>query len=281
MNYRHAFHAGNFADVVKHALLGRIVAHLCKKDQAFRAIDTHAGTGLTDLGSEEAQRGAEWQDGIGRVWQHPFEDQVAALLAPYLSAIASFNPRNVLERYPGSPLLLRQWLRPQDRLIACELEPGAMRALSRNLDGDARIKAIAIDGWTALNAYIPPKEKRGLVLIDPPYEQQNELQNAADAVGAAHRKWETGIILLWYPVKDRRENVRFIKRLVDMKLAKSLQIQLSRTSANGTKLRGTGLIVVNAPWTLQAEAQILLPALSDALWPGEGSEICIAPLSSQ
>jgi 23S rRNA (adenine2030-N6)-methyltransferase len=259
MNYRHAFHAGNFADVVKHALLARVIAHLCKKEQAFRVIDTHAGTGLTDLAGDEARRGAEWQDGIGRVWQHPFAADAC---------------------YPGSPQLIRHWLRPQDRLIACELEPDAARALSRNLQGDARIKAIAIDGWTALNAYIPPKEKRGLVLIDPPYEQENELQRAADAIGAAHRKWSGGIILLWYPVKDAREITRFIKQLAAMHLTKSLQIQLSRTGMTDTRLRGTGLIVVNAPWTLQAEAQILLPALSNVFWPGESSEIRIAALPS-
>jgi 23S rRNA (adenine2030-N6)-methyltransferase len=281
MNYRHAFHAGNFADVVKHALLARVVAHLCKKEAAFRVIDTHAGTGLTDLSSDEARRGAEWQDGIGRVWQHPFRPETTALLEPYLSAITTYNPKGALQRYPGSPLLIRQWMRPQDRLIACELEPGAARALSRNLHGDARIKAIAIDGWTALNAYIPPKEKRGLVLIDPPYEQVNELQHAAEAVGAAHRKWPGGTILLWYPVKDHREIARFIKQLVALNLDKSLQIQLSRSAIADGKLRGTGLIVINAPWTLQAEAQILLPALANAFWPGERSEIEIVPLSAR
>jgi 23S rRNA (adenine2030-N6)-methyltransferase len=282
MNYRHAFHAGNFADVVKHALLARVVAHLRKKEQAFRVIDTHAGAGLTDLSSDEARRGAEWQDGIGRVWQHPFAADAAALIEPYLSAIAVYNPAGALKSYPGSPLLIRQWLRPQDRLIACELEPGAARALSRNLQGDARIKAITIDGWTALNAYIPPKEKRGLVLIDPPYEEENELQRAAAAIGAAHRKWPGGTLLLWYPVKDQREIARFSRQLACMSLAKSLQIQLSRMmGTTDTRLRGTGLIVVNAPWTLEAEAQILLPALSEAFWPGESVEIRIAALPSR
>ncbi|MFZ5690353.1 MAG: 23S rRNA (adenine(2030)-N(6))-methyltransferase RlmJ [Pseudomonadota bacterium] len=281
MNYRHAFHAGNFADVVKHALLARVVAHLRKKEQAFRVIDTHAGAGLTDLSSDEARRGAEWQLGIGRVWPYPFAADAAALLEPYLSAIAAFNPGDTLRRYPGSPLLIRQWLRPQDRLIACELEPGAARALSRNLQRDPRIKAIAMDGWTALNAYIPPKEKRGLVLIDPPYEQDNELQRAAEAIGAAHRKWSGGTIMLWYPVKDQREIARFIRQLAGMALAKSLQIQLSRRRTAETRLRGTGLVVVNAPWTLQAEAQILLPALAGAFWPGEDAEILNAALPSR
>jgi 23S rRNA (adenine2030-N6)-methyltransferase len=281
MNYRHAFHAGNFADVVKHALLARVVVHLCKKEQPFRVIDTHAGAGLTDLSSDEARRGAEWQNGIGRVWQYPFAADAAALLEPYLSAIAAYNPGDALKVYPGSPLLVRHWLRSQDRLIACELEPGAARALSQNLQGDRRLKAITIDGWTGLNAYIPPKEKRGLVLIDPPYERDNELQRAADAVGAAHRKWPGGTLMLWYPVKEQREIARFIRQLSGLSLAKSLQIQLSRKATADTRLRGTGLIVVNAPWTLQAEAQILLPALSGAFWPGQSIEIRIAPLPSR
>jgi len=280
MNYRHAFHAGNFADVVKHALLARIIAYLKKKEAAFRVIDTHSGAGMTDLHGDEARRGGEWHDGIGRVWQHAFKPNVSALLEPYLSAVAAYNQADAITRYPGSPLLIRQWLRPQDRLIACELEPGAARALARNMHDDARIKTIAIDGWTALNAYIPPKEKRGLVLIDPPYEQDNELRRAADALRAAHRKWSGGTIALWYPVKDPREIARFTRQLTELQLAKSLQIQLSRIAVSGTKLRGTGLVVVNAPWTLQEEAQILLPALASVLWPGERSEIRITTISS-
>ena len=278
MNYRHAFHAGNFADVVKHALLARVVMHLREKDAAFRVIDTHAGAGLTDLASDEARRGGEWQDGIGRVWQHRFEPDVAALIEPYLAAIAARNPNGMLTSYPGSPLLIRHWLRAQDRMIACELEPAAARALTRNLHGDPRTKAIAIDGWTALSAFIPPKERRGLVLIDPPYERENELQRAADALGAAHRKWPVGTILLWYPIKDAREIARFIKTLAALKLAKSLRIELSRISEGGGKLRGSGLIAVNPPWTLRAQAQILLPALSQAFWRKERSEIRVDPL---
>jgi 23S rRNA (adenine2030-N6)-methyltransferase len=278
MNYRHAFHAGNFADVVKHAVLARIVAHLRNKHAAFRVIDTHAGPGRTNLQGEQATRGGEWQAGIGRVFRHPFAPQVAALLEPYLSAIAAFNPDGALKTYPGSPLLVRHWLRPQDRLIACELERGAALALSRNLRGDARVKAIAIDGWTALNAYIPPKEKRGLVLIDPPYEQEDELQRAADALCAAHRKWSAGIILLWYPITNRHEIARFIRSVESGKPAKSLRMELFRTGGGETGLRGTGLIAVNAPWTLRDEAQILLPALARVFWPDDGSKALIEPI---
>lgn len=281
MNYRHAFHAGNFADVVKHVLLARAVAHLCRKDTAFRAIDTHAGTGRTNLQGDQATRGGEWQGGIGRVWQHPFDAKVTDLLVPYLSAIAAFNPDGALHVYPGSPLLIRQWLRPQDRMIACELEGGAAQALARNLRGDPRVKAITIDGWAALNAFIPPKEKRGLVLIDPPYEQEDELTRAGEALCAAHRKWPNGMLLLWYPIKDDRAVARMMRALNAVGLAKSLRIELSRTGQSDGKLRGTGLIAINAPWTLQNEAQILLTALARAFWPDRRSEIRVEALAAR
>jgi 23S rRNA (adenine2030-N6)-methyltransferase len=281
MNYRHAFHAGNFADVVKHALLARVIVHLRQKEAAFRVIDTHAGAGRTELQGEEAQRGGEWPGGIGRIFDHPFEARVATLLEPYRAAIASCNPNGRLAVYPGSPLLIQQWLRPQDRLIACELESEAARALTRNLRGDKRVKAMVIDGWTALNAFIPPKEKRGLVLIDPPYEREDEFAHAAEALGSAHRKWATGTMLLWYPIKDPRAVSRFIAAIATGRGANSLRIELSRAgqAEEKEKLRGSGLIAINPPWTLAAEAQILLPALARAFWPGERWQMRIAPVS--
>src|SRR5262245_30325355 len=175
MNYRHAFHAGNIADVVKHAILARIVAHLKEKPAAFRVIDTHAGAGLYDLAGPEASRTGEWRDGIGKLLAAALGPAERALLAPYLEAIAAFNA-GPLKLYPGSPALLQHWLRPQDRLIACEREPNAARALIARLRGDRRAKAVAIDGYAALNAYVPPKERRGLVLIDPPFERPDEFE---------------------------------------------------------------------------------------------------------
>ncbi len=165
MNYRHAFHAGSFADVVKHAVLACVVAHLRAKQSAFRLIDTHAGSGLTRLTGPEASRTGEWRQGIGRLLAANLEPDIRALLAPYLDAIAGYNADGRLRAYPGSPLLALAWLRPQDRLIACELVPAAAAALARSLGKDRRAKVIAIDGWTALAAYVPPRERRGIVLI--------------------------------------------------------------------------------------------------------------------
>jgi len=156
MNYRHAYHAGNFADVVKHAVLCRVLTHLREKPAAFRVIDTHAGAGLYDLTGDEASRGGEWYDGIARLMGAQLPEKAAALLAPYLDVIGALNERDRLKIYPGSPAIVRAWLRPQDRLIACELEPKAAVALSHNLRGDTRIKTLEIDGWTALAAYVPP-----------------------------------------------------------------------------------------------------------------------------
>ena len=179
MNYRHAFHAGNFADVVKHATMVRILLHLRAKPAAFRVLDTHAGAGSYDLFGAEASRSGEWRAGIGRLNAAPLAADVRALLAPYLEAVMARNGAGPLAVYPGSPVLARAFLRPQDRLTACELEPNAAAALGRQLDGDRRSKAIAIDGWTALNAYLPPKERRGLVLVDPSFEDAGDFQRLA------------------------------------------------------------------------------------------------------
>ena len=203
MNYRHAFHAGSFADVFKHAVHCRILHYLREKSAAFRVIDTHAGAGLYDLTGPEAKRGGEWHDGIERLMAAQLPVPVAALLSPYLEVIGALNEPGRLKLYPGSPAIARAWLRPQDRLIACELEPKAASALAGSLRGDSRIKTIEIDGWTALSAYVPPPERRGVVLVDPPFEEEADFHRLSHDMAAAHRKWATGIYALWYPIKDR------------------------------------------------------------------------------
>jgi len=266
MNYRHAYHAGGFADVLKHAVLCRLLLHLREKPAAFRVIDTHAGAGRYDLGGAEAGKTQEWRDGIGRLLGAELAPPVRALLAPYLDAVATLNAGGRLAVYPGSPLLAQALLRPQDRLIACELEPRAAAALASQLRGDARAKAVAIDGWTALTAYVPPKERRGLVLIDPPFEQPGEFSRLAQGLAAAHRKWPIGTYLLWYPVKDTAEVASFARGLARSRIAKMLRGELMLAPAvDDGGLRGCGLIVVNPPWTLPDELKLLLPALARAL----------------
>jgi 23S rRNA (adenine2030-N6)-methyltransferase len=272
VNYRHAFHAGSFADVMKHAVLCRILDYLRTKEAPFRVIDTHGGAGIYDLTGDEASRGGEWHDGIARVMAASLPERTAALLAPYLDVIGALNEPGRLKLYPGSPAIVRAWLRPQDKLIACELEPKAAVALRHNMRGDARIKTLEMDGWTALSAYVPPPERRGLVLVDPAYEE-NDCFNLTTSLAVAHRKWATGIYALWYPIKGRPEPDALAKRLTKLGIPKILRIELTVSPlSDPSRLNGSGLIIVNPPWTLAAELPDILPALAGILGrDGNGS----------
>jgi 23S rRNA (adenine2030-N6)-methyltransferase len=271
MNYRHAFHAGSFADVLKHTVLVRILLHLRAKPAPFRVIDTHAGAGRYDLAGAEAGRSPEWREGIGRLVSATVGERARALLAPYLDAVAALNGTGKLTTYPGSPALVRAFLRPQDRLVACELEPNAAAALKRYLGRDPRAKAVAIDGWTALNAYVPPKERRGLVLIDPPFEDTSEFARLAHGLEAAHRKWAGGSYLLWYPIKEREGPDALARRLRRSGLTKILRVEFSLAAPREVgRLAACGLIAVNPPWTLAGELEILLPELAAVLGGGGG-----------
>jgi 23S rRNA (adenine2030-N6)-methyltransferase len=281
MNYRHTFHAGNFADVFKHIVIARILTHLREKIAPFRVIDTHAGDGLYDLAGEEANRTGEWRDGIGRLLGAVLPADAAELVAPYLAALRACNRADDLRYYPGSPLLVRYLLRPQDRLIACELEPRAAAALSRHLRRSATAKAVHIDGWVALQAYVPAKERRGLVIVDPPFEEPDELIRLADGILAAHRKWPTGIYLVWFPVKNRDVPDRFIKMLRRVGTERCLRVEFAVASprpAGG--LTACGLIVLNPPWKLAAEIGILAPALVELLGRDSGRSFMLDDLSS-
>ena len=273
MNYQHAFHAGNFADVHKHIVLTRILEYLRQKLAAFRVVDTHAGAGRYDLLGPQAARSSEWQDGIGRLFAIPRSgaagtDSMPALIAPYLDVIAALNPSGKLRLYPGSPLIVRAFLRRQDRLIACELEPKAAASLKGALHGDVRGKALAIDGWAALFANIPPKERRGLVVIDPPYEESVEFARLPDTLAQAHRKWPSGLYLAWYPIKTREAPDALARRLRRFDIPKILRCELSIAPprADGA-LAGSGLVVVNPPYPLERELRTILPALTRLLAP--------------
>jgi 23S rRNA (adenine2030-N6)-methyltransferase len=262
VNYQHAFHAGNFADVHKHAVLARILVHLRYKPAAFRVIDTHAGAGRYDLTSDEASRGGEWQNGIKRLWEGSPGPALKDFLLPYLAAVAALNPSGSLRAYPGSPAIVQSLLRTQDRLIACELEPRAANALKRTLRGDPHAKALSIDGWIALGAYVPPKERRGLVLVDSPFEQTDDFTRLSNELAAAHRKWPSGIYLLWYPIKDRDAADALARRLRKLAVPNVLRSELMLGSPRPDGgLIGSGLILVNPPYQLDAELRTHLPEL--------------------
>lgn len=272
MNYSHAFHAGNFADVLKHIILTRLVEYMKKKDAAFRVIDTHAGIGSYDLTGEIAKRSPEWKDGIGRLLTAELPQKAAPLVAPYLDVIREMNPGEKLETYPGSPLLVRKLLRSQDRLSALELHPEYAKRLGALFEGDIQVRVNELDGWLALNAHVPPKEKRGIVLVDPPFEEKGEFIRLVDGLMKAHGKFAGGVYALWYPLKDTRAVHDFISALRDCGIPKMLRAELSiRPASNPPRLHGTGMIIVNPPFTLEGELRILLPALAQLLGdPGEG-----------
>jgi 23S rRNA (adenine2030-N6)-methyltransferase len=274
MNYRHAFHAGGFADVLKHIVLVRILTYLQEKQAPFRVIDTHAGAGLYDLTSEEARRGGEWLTGIARLMQARFSEAALPLVSPYLDIVRSFNGPGELKAYPGSPLIARALLRPQDRLTACEVESNTRKRLIDGLRRDAQARVVDLDGWTALPAFVPPNERRGLVLIDPPFEAKDEFKRMADGFTEAFAKWPTGSYLLWYPVKSRRATDELARHVADVVAAgkpagKCLRLEFSVAPQEiGGGLASTGLLIVNPPWTLAAELKTILPELEKPLGQG-------------
>jgi 23S rRNA (adenine2030-N6)-methyltransferase len=274
MNYRHAFHAGGFADVIKHIVLARILIYLQDKPAAFRVIDSHAGAGLYDLTSDEARRGGEWLTGIARVMQARFSEKTLPLVAPYLDIVRAFNRDRDLKAYPGSPLIARALLRPQDRLTACEVEPKARKRLIDALRRDTQARVVDLDGWVALPAFVPPKERRGLVLIDPPFEQKDEFERLAAGFAEAYAKWPTGSYLLWYPVKSRRATDTLARHVAEIAAASApagscLRLEFSvAPQAAGPGLTSAGLLVVNPPWTLSAELKAILPELEKPLGQG-------------
>lgn len=274
MNYRHAFHAGSFADVIKHLVLVRMLLYLQEKPAAFRVIDSHAGAGLYDLTGDEASRSGEWLTGIARLMQARFSEAALPLVTPYLDIVRAFNSPPALTAYPGSPLIARALLRPQDRLTACEVEPGTRKRLIEALRRDAQARVVDLDGWTALPAFVPPNERRGLVLIDPPFEAKDEFEKLADGFAAAFAKWPTGSYLLWYPVKSRRATDELARHVAAVTAearpaGKCLRLEFSvAPQETGSGLVSTGLLIVNPPWTLLGELKTILPELEKPLGLG-------------
>ncbi|MER0238186.1 23S rRNA (adenine(2030)-N(6))-methyltransferase RlmJ [Fulvimarina sp. MAC8] len=263
MNYRHAFHAGNFADVVKHALLTRLIAYMKRKDKPFRVFDTHAGRGRYDLNSSEASRTGESQAGILKITANA-ELRNVPLLADYFDAI---EPDLVNGFYPGSPLIARRCLRETDRLSAYELHPEDGIALRELFAGDVQVKAIALDGWLALGAHLPPKEKRGLVLIDPPFEKTSEVDDILTGLEKALARWRGGIYAVWYPIKRKALVEKLLSGIAAMAPDEALSVEarISAEEAETESFLGTGLAVINPPFVFADEAQTIVDRLLPAL----------------
>lgn len=270
MNYRHVYHAGNFADVLKHALLCWIIAYLQQKDPPIRVIETHAGAGRYDLSSEKAERTGEWREGVARLAE-PLPDDAEALLAPYRAALLASGWTGSAPglTYPGSPLLVKRMLREGDRYIGAELHAETFGELRGALGRDERCKALNLDGWTALRANVPPKERRGLVLIDPAFERAEEWGQMARETILAWRKWPTGLFMLWYPLKNPRQADELADALLAGGVKALLRVELMvEDVASAQKLSGCGLQIVNPPWTLAPLAEAALPALAERLARG-------------
>jgi 23S rRNA (adenine2030-N6)-methyltransferase len=280
MNYRHAFHAGNFADVVKHAILARILVYLARKENPFRFIDTHAGAGRYDLTSLEARRSPEWRDGVARLVKASPPPPVAALLAPYVQAIGPLGPDSLPASYPGSPAIAQTLLRAGDRIALCEAHPEEREKLIRALGHDRRLSIVGTDGYVALNAYLPPRERRGLVLIDPPFEATDEPERVEEALDRALRKWPTGVYLAWRPIREPAADAHFLNNIAALRAPDILRIEIDvgpgPAGAHGQRpLSRAGLVAVNPPHTLFDEAKTLMPWLADLLArDGRGTYVC-------
>lgn len=264
MNYRHAFHAGNFADVFKHAMLLALLDALTAKAKPLCYLDAHAGRGSYALDDPEAQKTGEWREGIGRLLQAA---SVPTALQRYVDAIRAVNPNGVLRVYPGSPELAANALRVNDRLVLCELQDGEAAALRAGFRDDPRVHVHVRDGYTALNALLPPVERRGLVLIDPPFEaQEDEFGAIKAALGKAHVRWPNGVYAVWHPIKSHRAITPFHRHLSGGPFDKVLAAELLvRADDSPLRMNGCGMVIANPPWRFDALLGEMLPTLRDTL----------------
>jgi len=275
MNYRHIYHAGNFSDVFKHAVLAATVAHLLKKPAPFFALDTHAGIGKYDLADERARKTAEADAGIFRLLAE--KKSLPKAFAPYLSILGGIK-----NTYPGSPRILRRLMRPSDRLALCELHPEDFKALAAEFARDRNTSVQQMDGWNGIAAFLPPKEMRGLMLIDPPFEEDGELERMARAAIAAHERWPQGVQILWYPIKDVAAIWRFHETLEKSGIPGILALDLFiHSAADVERLNGCGLAVIGPPWQAEADYAEILAACARLFAAPDAPESKLAWLAAR
>lgn len=274
MNYRHHYHAGNYADVFKHALFLLLLRGMQRKEKGFLYLDTHAGRGSYDLGTttllpDGRERAPEWPAGIGRLWD---AENLPPALADYVGVVRAFNARRggtdaEPAFYPGSPWVAQAVLRPQDRAALCELRADEAEALDISFGRTPRTRAHAMDGYTALKAMLPPPEKRALVLIDPPFERATEFADIVRALGEALRRFPGGTYAIWYPITERAKSDRFLAELAALPEAPPMlnaELQIASDAAQ-VRMKGCGLLVVNPPWQIEEDFRAVLPVLAEKL----------------
>ena len=263
MNYRHIYHAGCFADVVKHIVLVLLLQKLQEKEKPFRMIDTHGGIGLYDLRQDQAQKTKEYEEGIQQIWN---KEPIDVLIQPYMDLIKKLNPNSDLTYYPGSPWLTRQFLRQNDVLQVCELHPQDYQVLQDLFKGDQQVQVFHRDGYTSLKAFLPPVERRGLVFIDPPFEDKNEFSQVIKGLKEAYRRFPTGIYCIWFPIKELHSIRQFYQDLQALNIPKILAMEYIINSRFPTDcLNGCGMIIVNPPWQIDLILEKIFPLLLKAL----------------
>ncbi|EGR4362511.1 23S rRNA (adenine(2030)-N(6))-methyltransferase RlmJ [Vibrio cholerae] len=268
LSYRHSFHAGNHADVLKHIVQSLILNSLQQKEKPFVYHDTHSGVGRYDLTHEWSEKTGEYKQGIARVWQ---QDHIPAELDSYLDAIRQLNQGETLRYYPGSPRVARAHLREQDRMVLTELHPSDYPLLEQEFHRDRQVSIYKEDGFARLKASLPPQERRGLVLIDPPYELAKEYRDVVRAITQSYKRWATGIYAIWYPVVNRCDIDDMLESLQGLEIRKILQIELGvAPDTNERGMTASGMIVINPPWTLESQMQTILPFLKQAIAPATG-----------
>lgn len=268
MNYRHGYHAGNFADVVKHVCAVAIILAMQKKSTPFCYLDTHAGKGVYDLFSVEAQKSKEYLNGIEKIIQ---QNDPPEIIRTYLHTVHHINSRysgakvSALTYYPGSPLIARELLRAEDRMIACELQTDEYRALKNTFANDRQVAIHHSDGFLGLKAFLPPQEKRGFILIDPPYENPDEFTRIAHSLQPALKRFSSGVYAIWYPIKDKSQLSRFYRTLKAQIEQEILAVELTIFPDLPNHLNGTGLVIINPPFGLDKTFSALMPWLWNAL----------------
>lgn len=271
LSYRHSFHAGNHADVLKHSVQSLIVESLKEKEKPFLYLDTHAGAGRYQLSGEHAERTGEYLEGIAQIWQR---DDLPAELEPYMSAVKAYNRGDQLRYYPGSPLIARHLLRAQDKLHLTELHPSDFPLLRAEFQKDERARVLKADGYQQLKSQLPPPSRRAFILMDPPYELKSDYQAVVSGIQEGYRRFATGTYALWYPVVLRQQIKRLLKELEATGIRRILQIELAmRPDSDQRGMTASGMIVINPPWKLEQQMSSILPWLHQTLVPsGHGHQ---------
>lgn len=276
LSYRHAFHAGNHADILKHFTLSLVLDYFNQKDKPYCVIDTHAGAGLYALNSQFSQKNMEFDSGISRLL---LAQSLPPSLVNFVSIVKSFNTSSEIALYPGSPKVIDYYLRPNDQLRLFELHPNDYQLLLENFqDNTKQVKIERQDGFNGIKAYLPPACRRGVIIIDPPYEEKKDYQRVVDTLKDSLKRFQTGTYLVWYPLLQKAEPQQMIDALNQLQVSNWLNVTLkvATPSEDGFGMFGSGLYVINPPWTLPESLQASLPTLIDLLGQDENASYELA-----